>query len=227
MTIPIVPAAPEAPAVDPVDIEPDLIDPGEDPDAAVEGEEALADPGKRALDATREKWRAERDRRVELEEELRLARRQMRSGQPAAPAVEPSIDADSIREDAERSALAKANARIVRAEVKGAAAALFADPADALAFLDLTSFDVDDKGDVDVEDIQAALTELLAKKPHLAKQDSAPQGGSKRRIPEVPADPAHKPSIPVSHADRIKAAQTAGDVTSFISLQNDLLTQQQ
>lgn len=215
MTIPIVPAAPEAPAVDPVDPE-DPTDPV-DPEAPIEGEDALGDPGKRALDAIKAKHKDERTKRLAAEAALAAA---------LAPKGD-TPDPVAIQAEADRKATDRANLRIVRAEVKGAAAALFADPADALAFLDLSTFEVDDDGDVDPDDIQAALTELLAKKPHLAKQDSAPQGGSKRRIPEVPADPAHKPSIPVSHADRIKAAQTAGDVTSFISLQNDLLTQQQ
>lgn len=209
MPDPIEPVEPEIETEEPEVEDPETEEP-------IPGEDALGDPGKRALDAIKAKHKAERTKRLDLERQLREA---------TAPKGD-APDAETIRAEATLAADQRANLRIVRAEVKGAAAALFADPADALAFLDLTSFDVDDDGDVDPDDIQSALTELLAKKPHLAKQDSAPQGGSKRRIPEVPADPAHKSSTPVSHADRIKAAQAAGDFQSVISLQNDLLTPQ-
>lgn len=208
--------------IDPIPADPpaDPIDPEEpedaDPEEPIPGEDALGDPGKRALDAIKAKHRDERTKRLAAEQALRDA---------LAPKGD-TPDPATIQAEADRKATERANLRIVRAEVKGAAASLFADPADALAFLDLSTFDVDDDGDVDPDDIQSALTELLAKKPHLAKQDSAPQGGSKRRIPEVPADPAHKPSTPVSHADRLKAAQAAGDYQAVISLQNDLLPQQ-
>jgi len=201
------PTEQEDPEVEPVEPE-DVA--GDDPEEAVPGEEALGDPGKRALEATKARYRAERQKRLDLEEKLREA---TKGDQP---------DADTIRADAERAANQRANQRIVRAEVKGAAAALFNDPADALQFIDISSFDVDDDGEVDPDEINAALSELLAKKPYLAKI-SAPRGGGKR-IPEVPADPAHKPSTPLSHAERIAAAQAAGDLKTVIALQNDLLT---
>jgi hypothetical protein len=65
--------------------------------------------------------------------------------------------------------------RAVRAEVKALAAAEFADPEDAHAFLDLTSY-VDDDGDVDTAAIQQDLKGLLKRKPHLAKPaDTSPR----------------------------------------------------
>jgi len=200
---------------DPEDVpEPDPED--ANPDEPVDGEDALGDPGKRALEAIKAKHKAERTKRIAAESALRDA---------TAPKGD-APDADAIRAEATREATARANLRVVRAEVKGAAASLFEDPADALAFLDLTTFDVDDDGDVDADDIDTALKELLAKKPHLAKT-STPQGGSKKRIPEVSADPARKTSTPLSHADRVAAAQAAGDHMAVISLQNELLAQQQ
>lgn len=79
------------------------------------------------------------------------------------------VDADAIRRDADRQANEKANARIVRAEVKVLAADLFADPADAALYLDLSKYDVDDDGAVDEDAIKADLVDVLKSKPHLAK----------------------------------------------------------
>lgn len=221
MSTPIVTAPPADPAVDPdadaIEDPQDPVGPDTDPEEPIDGEDALGDPGKRALEAIKAKYKSERTKRLAAEKAAREA--------TAPKDDEPT--AEQIRAEATRAATEKANLRIVRAEVKGAAATLFEDPADALAFLDLTSFDVDDDGEVDVDDIDAALKELLAKKPHLAKQDPTAQGGSRRRIPAVPADPANKTSTPVSLADQIKAAQAAGDFKTVMALQNSLLDKQE
>lgn len=79
-------------------------------------------------------------------------------------------DPDRIRREAAAEATQVANRKIVRAEVKAAAAGKFADPADAIAFLDLDSFEVDDDGEVDQDALNEALDDLLKKKPHLAAQ---------------------------------------------------------
>ncbi|MEU0245178.1 hypothetical protein ABZ192_12735 [Streptomyces sp. NPDC006235] len=92
-------------------------------------------------------WHTERDKRKELE--ARLA------------ALESSATKTS---DADR----KLNARIVRAEIKAAAAGKLADPTDALALLDLSAFEVSDDGDVDAQKVSAAIEDLLTRKPHLA-----------------------------------------------------------
>ncbi len=66
--------------------------------------------------------------------------------------------------------LAKANRRILRSEVKAAAAGKLADPNDALHMLDLDQFEVDDDGNVDEDEIATAIADLLEKKPYLAAQ---------------------------------------------------------
>lgn len=198
--------------------EPNEVEAPETPegDEPVEGEDALGDPGKRALEATKKKYKDERAKRIALETQLRDA---------TAPKGD-TPDAEAIQAEADRKATAKANTRIVRAEVKGAAAAVLKNPADALAFLDLSGFEVDDDGEVDADEIDTALKELLAERPYLAKENLAPQGGSKRRIPEVPADPANKPSTPASLDDQIAAAQKAGNPQLVIHLQNQKLANQ-
>lgn len=65
--------------------------------------------------------------------------------------------------------------RAVRAEVRALAAAEFADPDDAHAFLSLGDF-VGDDGDIDTDGIRKELGELLKRKPHLAKPaDNTPR----------------------------------------------------
>lgn len=64
--------------------------------------------------------------------------------------------------------------RAVRSEVKALAAAQFADPEDAHAFLDLDAY-VDDGGDIDTARIQTDLAELLKRKPHLGKPQEGPR----------------------------------------------------
>ncbi|MET9813150.1 hypothetical protein [Streptomyces sp. NPDC006355] len=87
--------------------------------------------------------------------------------------------------------------RAVRSEVKALAAAEFADPEDAHAFLDLNSY-VDDDGEVDTAAIQQDLKDLLKRKPHLAKPaDTSPRApkadrtqGSSGNGNRTPNDPA-------------------------------------
>ena len=137
-------------------------DDGDDTDP--EGADQLGDPGKKALQATKEKWKAERDRRKALERELEQARKGTSKGDSDEP------DPDRIRADAERAATAKANQRIIRAEVRAAAAGKLADPKDALKFLDLDAFEVDDNGEIDADEIADAITDLITNKPYLAAQ---------------------------------------------------------
>lgn len=90
----------------------------------------------------------------------------------AKPKPKPKDDRDDRRQrrDRGRAADERANRKIVRAEVKAAAADLFEDPADAALYLDLDKYEVDDDGDlVDTEELIDDLKEVLERKPHLAK----------------------------------------------------------
>lgn len=127
----------------------------DDSDDDPEGADKLGDEGKRALDSMKGKWKRERDKRKQLEEQL-------------AQQNDGTDEAESVRRKAESDALAKANARIIRAEVKAAAAGKLADPADAYKFLDLDQFEVDDDGNVDSEDVAEAIEDLIKSKPYLA-----------------------------------------------------------
>ncbi|MEU2149324.1 hypothetical protein ABZ741_34130 [Streptomyces globisporus] len=134
------------------DDEPDEEEPDDeqDPDGAAD----LGDKGKRALDTMKGKLKAEREKRRTLEQQL---------------AEKDGTDqADKARREAETAALSKANARILRAEVKAAAAGKLADPADAYKFLDLDQFEVDDDGNVDSDEVAEAIDDLIKSKPYLA-----------------------------------------------------------
>lgn len=133
---------------------------GDGPDPS--GSDALGDAGKKALDSMKARWKTERDQRRKLEEELEGLRAPKPSGATDQP------DADAIRTQATREATAKANARILRSEIKAAAAGKLADPSDAFAYLDVSSFEVDETGDVDADEISEAIEDLLTRKPYLA-----------------------------------------------------------
>lgn len=127
---------------DDVDEEPEgEEDPGDDDS----GENDLGDPGKRALDRMKDKWKAERDKRKALEAKYGPVEK---------------VEADGS---------ARFKQKILRSEIKAAAADLLNDPADAYRFLDVEQFDVSEDGDVDEDEIAAAITDLLEKKPYLAK----------------------------------------------------------
>lgn len=77
----------------------------------------------------------------------------------------------------------KAALKLVRANVKEAAVGVFADPADAALYLDLTKYEVDEDGDlVDPEELAEDLKAVLQRKPHLA----AKAEGGKDPKPKIP-----------------------------------------
>jgi len=90
--------------------------------------------------------------------------------QAAAEGREKEFAAEQERRQIEADALSKANERILKAEVRAAAATKLADPADALRFLDLSSLEVGDDGEVDTAAVSAAIDDLIARKPYLAAQ---------------------------------------------------------
>ena len=96
-------------------------------------------------------------------------------------------------EAAGKEATAKANARIVRAEVKAAAGGKLADPNDAVRLLDLDEFGVDDDGEVDAKAIEAAIAKLVKDKPYLASGATRPAGdadqGTRSGNPPEPDTP--------------------------------------
>ena len=121
-------------------------------DESDDGSDKLGDAGKKALDRMKAKLKEERAKRREAEQKLA-----------------DKGDGDD-GDDAAAELLARATERILKSEVKAAAAGKLADPADAHRFLDLASFEVDDDGNVDEDEIADAIDDLIKEKPYLAAQ---------------------------------------------------------
>ncbi len=167
------------------------------------GTDALGDAGKKALDA--------------MKAERKAAREAAAAEKARADALQAKLDgkeaeyqAEQTQRATEAAALAKANTRILRAEIKAAAKGVLADPVDAYKFLDLDSFEVGDDGDVDSAAITAALDDLVRTKPYLAVQDGkrfqgSADGGarndaSKKSIDQQIAEATAAGNIPLSIA---------------------------
>ncbi|WP_327378004.1 hypothetical protein OG393_31005 [Streptomyces sp. NBC_01216] len=143
---------------------------GGDPDPDPSGDDPLGDAGKRALQKEREaKAAAKKLAQAEKKRADDLARKVAEFEDRDKSELE---KATTAAEAAAKRAEA-ATKRAVRAEVK-AAAAEFADPDDAVAFLDLSAY-TDTDGEIDTEQITADLADLLERKPHLKRQAPAPQ----------------------------------------------------
>ena len=174
-------------------------------EAASEEDKPLGPAGQKAL-------QAEKEKRRKAAQELRDAKAEIQrlrtGGDEAAQAAA----------EVEKAALAKANTRIVRAEVKAAAAGRLANPALAMKLLDLDKFEVDDNGDVDQTEIADAISELLREEPYLAAE--APkrfQGGADQG--------ARKKVKPASLDERIAEAEANGDWAQARRLKSSKLTQ--
>lgn len=133
---------------------------------APEGIEALGDAGKKALSAMKEREKAARARARELEREVA----ELRAAIESKDKTPDEQELDAVRREAEAAAIARANERILRSEIKAAAAGKLADPEDALRYLDLEEFEVDESGNVDTSEISDAIHELLERKPYLSAQ---------------------------------------------------------
>lgn len=190
----------------------------------VPGADALGEPGKKALDAMKAKWK-EAERRSS-ERDAALAELQAK-----IEGNEKQYAAEQAQREAEATVLAKANDRILRSEVKAAAKGVLADPADAYKFLDLAEFEVDDDGNVDEDAIASALADLVRTKPYLAAaqgqqqrfQGSADQGARKathkseeQQLTEAltQAQKAHDVPRSIQIKQRLAAVRAAGSRTA-------------
>src|SRR5690625_907222 len=134
------------------------------------GEEALGDPGKRALDAMKQARNEARQQAREAQAQLDALKAQV-EGREAEHAAQ--LEEQRIKDEA----LAQANDRILKAEFRAAAAGKLSDPSDVLHFIDTSDFEVGEDGSVDAEAISAAVGGLLASTYYLA-----PHGGGGRVV---------------------------------------------
>lgn len=137
------------------DVDTDLVDDSDDSDTG--DADQLGDAGKKALDSMKSKWQKERDARKALEAKLATGAKEDDQQDPA-----------EMRKQAQAEARAEVLRERALDKVETKAAKLFADPEDARALLASRVEDFVDDGQVDVDAITEALTDLLSKKPHLA-----------------------------------------------------------
>jgi hypothetical protein len=142
-------------AVETDDVDTDLVDDSDDGDTG--DTDKLGDAGKKALDSMKSKWQKERDARKALEAKM-----------AADSKPDDQQDPAEMRKQAQAEARAEVLKDRALDKVEAKAAKLFADPEDARALLASRVDDFVDDGQVDVDAINEALTDLLSKKPHLA-----------------------------------------------------------
>lgn len=174
--------------------------------STTEAEQSLGDAGKKALDAMKAKWK-EAEAKAKTEADERAALQAKLDGKEAEHAK--AQEAQKIRDDA----LNAANQRILKAEIRAAAAGKLTDPTDALQFIDLSALEVGADGDVDATAISALIDNLVKAKPYLAAQGKRFEGG---------ADGGARNESPgVSIEERIAEAQKARDFQLVIRLKNE------
>lgn len=132
-------------------------DKGDDKSGA--GDDKLGPAGERAL-------REERAARAKAERDLKAIRKEF-DDLKAAHATDAEKAVLKAKEEGKAEALKTANARVLKSEIKAAAAGKLADPSDAVRLLDSDEF-TDDDGEVDDKKLAKAIEQLLKDKPYLA-----------------------------------------------------------
>ena len=176
--------------------------------AEPDGADALGDPGKRALDAMKAERNAAKAEAAAVKAEFDALQAKI-AGKEAEHAAQ--VAAQQMQDKARADADAAANLRILKAEVRAASTGKLADPADALKYLDLSTFEVKEDGSTDEAAIAKAVEDLITSKPYLAAA-TAP------RWPGI--DAGARNGTPPNIAQQIQAAQAAGNYELAISLTN-------
>lgn len=138
-----------------------------------QGEAALGDAGKKALDAMKAKWK-DADK-LARENAAALAALQAKLEGKESEHKQ-TLEAQRVKDEA----IAAANQRILSAEIRAAAKGKVADEAlpDLSRLMDLSDIEVGADGEVDASQIVKAIDSLIASKPYLAAQGSRFQGSA-------------------------------------------------
>lgn len=143
--------------------------------STTESASALGDAGKQAID----RMKAERN-------EARAAAKELEAKFAALEAKVAGKEAEfTAAQEAQRikdEALAAANERILKAELRAVAKGKLTDPTDVFRFpeiVDLSALEVGANGEVDTAALEAAVTDLITRRPDLAAQGGKRfQGGA-------------------------------------------------
>lgn len=201
-----------------------------DTDADGDGEEGqeqdedkpLGEPGVKALNAEKEKRRKATERARTAEQRATAAEAEvarLKAGKTGSDDDKP--DPEEIRRTAREEAKAETLRERVLDKIEAKAAALFADPEDAVALLGRRPDEYIDGGKVDVDAIVEALDELLERKPHLGKA----AGKQKRPAPDRSqgAGKGGNAGAGPTLDEQIAEAQKAGKHLELIRLQRQKL----
>lgn len=223
----------DAAATAAVDNQPDL-----DLDSPIEGEDTLGDPGKKALAALKDQVRtlkaelstrmaAGGDEKAVLNlaqerknaEKVRQELEELRAFKAKSEGTEAEYQLSLETQRIQQEALAAANARILKSELKALATGKLADPTDAALYVDLTKFSVSDDGEVDSDALTNAIADLLEKKPHLAAQkQSRFDGGADQGAKGKESAPTQwtKEDLEKASPEAIVQAQAAGQLKNIL-----------
>jgi len=195
-------------ATDSEEVTPEPVEPAVTP---VEEEKPLGVAGEKALAAMKAERKADREKIRELN--AKIEKSEADAALKDKPAEEQALEA--ARAEARAEERGKSNDRILRAKLETAATSKLADPSDAALFLDLSTFDVSDDGDVDSDALAEAIADLIARKPHLAagkpnRFDGGADQGAKGKDSK-PAQLTQADLARMSPAEIVKA-QNAGQL---------------
>lgn len=178
----------------------------------------LGPKGERAYEAEKEKRKAATTRAREAEEERDRLKAELAKLQGGTDTDK--VDADAIRKAARAEARAESLTERAMDKVEARAAKLFADPEDARALLAGKAKTFVDDDEIDVDAIDAALTELLKKKPHLAAMANkrfagGADGGARKgsSVSQLTADDLERMT-----PEQIVAAKAAGRFNTLLGI---------
>jgi membrane protein involved in colicin uptake len=148
-------------------------------DPPANGEDALGDAGKKALDAMKAERNAAKAEKAAIAAELKALKdaAELATKGPDEQALE------RAKQEARAEVTEAANKRLIAAEVKAAAAGKLANPELAQKLIDTSSITVDAEGNIDASAVADAVTALLTQYPSLAAQGGAVQFDSSRGKP--------------------------------------------
>ena len=129
-------------------------------DGQGQGDGDLGPAGKAALDVERNLRRAAQREAAQFKTRIEALE--------AAGLSEQEQAVKAARTEAAGETWSKAKTAILRYAVQAVAGGKLADPEDATRFLDVSSFEVDDEGNLDVKAVGSAIDALLKSKPYLA-----------------------------------------------------------
>lgn len=177
-------------------------------DAPIEGEEALGDPGKKALAA--------------MKEQRKAAEVRAREAEARAAALEAKLEGREAEYAAEVEKRKTQHEAILRAELKAAAKGKLADPTDAGLFINLSDFEVSENGDVDADALNAAIDDLIARKPHLGADKARRFDGSADAGPKGDRKPGQLSREELSRMspEALVEAEAAGRLDDLLGRKN-------